>query len=373
MDRALIPSIRRDMKRKIVLITGARQAGKTTLARMLTPDHDYLNFDFPPHRLDIRERSWDRKKELVIFDELHKLKGWKSWLKGIYDVEGLPPAMVVTGSARLDTSRKSGDSLAGRFFQYRLHPFDVKEVQTEIDADEAFSRIMNLGGFPEPFLENDSSYYERWRKSHTDTILRQDLIDLETVRDIVSIETLVELLRRRVGSPVSYSSLARDLERDSSTVKRWLGLLENLYVVFPVRPYHRNIARAILKEPKFYFYDTGLVEGDTGARFENLCACALLKEIHRIADCQGRDAKLHYLRTKDGRELNFVVLEKGKDPLLLEVRYGDDKPCPAFKHFAGFFPTATKIQLVKEIKREKTYPDGLQVRNAVRWLAGLEW
>ena len=371
MDRTLLSSIKKDLKRKIVFITGPRQAGKITLARMLTPNHDYLNFDFPPHRLDIKQRSWDRKKKLVIFGELHKMKGWKSWLKGVYDVEGPTPAFIVTGSARLDVRRKSGDSLAGRFFEYHLHPFDVKETAGEVDPADAFERIMTVGGFPEPFLENDRTFYERWRRSHTDMILRQDMIDLESVRDIAAVETLVELLRQRVGSPVSYSSLARDLERDPGTVKRWLGLLEGLYVVFPVRPFHRNIARSILKEPKYYFYDTGFVEGGVGPRFENLCACALLKEIHRVSDCFGRDVRLHYLRTKDGRELDFAVVEQGARALLIEAKHFDATPSPSFSHFAGFFHGAHMTQLVMEIDKERTYPDGVEVRGAVKWLAAL--
>ena len=371
MDRNLLPSIKKDLERKIVFIKGPRQAGKTTLARMLTPSHDYFNFDFPPHRLDIKQRSWDRKKELVIFDELHKMKGWKSWLKGVYDVEGPAPALVVTGSARLDVMRKSGDSLAGRFFEYHLHPFDVKETAGEVLPADALERIMTVGGFPEPFLENDRTFYERWRRSHTDMILRQDMIDLESVRDIAAMETLVELLRRRVGLPVSYSSLARDLERDAGTVKRWLGLLESMYVVFPVRPFHRNIARSILKEPKYYFYDTGFVEGGVGPRFENLCACALLKEIHRVSDCLGRDVRLHYLRTKDGRELDFAVIEQGRPALLIEAKHSDATPSRSFSHFAGFFHGAHATQLVKEIDKERTYPDGVEVRGAVKWLAAL--
>jgi len=196
-----------------------------------------------------------------------------------------------------------------------------------------------------------------------------DKVGLESVRDIAAIETLVELLRGRVGSPVSYSSLARDLERDSGTIKRWLGLLEGLYVVFSVQPYHRNIARSLLKEPKYYFYDTGLIEGDAGPRFENLCACALLKEVHRASDCLGRDVRLHYLRTRDGRELDFAIMENGKDPILIEAKYGDDTPSAAFKHFAAFFPRSVRVQLVKELGREKTFPDGLEVRNAVKWLS----
>ena len=372
MERLLLPFVRRDLKRKIVLISGPRQSGKTTLARMVCENHDYFNYDYPPHRIALRERSWDRKKDLVIFGELHKMRGWKSWLKGVWDVEGPKPSLLVTGSARLDTARKTGDSLAGRYFQFRLHPFDIKEVKAEIEPEDAFSRLMNVGGFPEPFLENDREFHARWQKTHTDMILRQDLIDLESVRDISSIETLIELLKHRVGSPVSSASLARDLERDPNTVKRWLALLENLCVIFAVRPYHRNVARSILKEPKLYFYDTALVRDDPGMRFENVCACALLKEAHALSDCAGRTAALHYLRTRDGREIDFAVFAEGRDPLLIEAKYGDDAPSQAFSHFATFFGSARKIQLVKELQREKTYPSGVEMRNAVRWLADMK-
>jgi predicted AAA+ superfamily ATPase len=102
--------------KKIILLTGPRQVGKTTLAGVLAEQLDYFNYDHPGDRLSIMERSWDRSKELIVFDELHKLPHWKAWLKGIYDTEGIPPSIVVTGSARLDTYRRVGDSLAGRFF-----------------------------------------------------------------------------------------------------------------------------------------------------------------------------------------------------------------------------------------------------------------
>jgi hypothetical protein len=369
MERALAPFLARDLKRKIVLVSGARQCGKTTLARMIEPDHDYFNYDYAPHRLGLKERSWDRQKKLVVLDELHKMKGWKRWLKGVYDVEGIPPALLVTGSARLDAVRKRGESLAGRFFHFRLHPFDIKEARAEIDPEQAFSRLMTVGGFPEPFLENDPTYYERWKRSHLDMILRQDMIDLESVRDVSAIETLIEMLRVRVGTPVSSASLARDLERDPKTIKRWLLLLENLCVIFPVRPYHRNVARAILKEPKYYFYDTAQVQDAPGPRFENLCACALLKEVHFSADCLGQKVSLHYLRTKDGKEIDFGIFPAGRPPLLMEVKYGDEKPSSSFSHFRTFFPDARNLQLVKNLAREKTYPDGTEVRSAVKWLA----
>jgi uncharacterized protein len=158
------------------------------------------------------------------------------------------------------TYKKVGDSLAGRFFQYRLHPLDIKEAHLGlgVSGEEAFERLMAVGGFPEPFLKNDLRFYRRWQQSHTDIILKQDVLEIGSVRDIAAIEMLIALLKSRVGSTVSYASLARDLERDPTTIKRWLQLLENRYVIFPVLPYSKNIAKSLLKSPKYYFYDTAL-------------------------------------------------------------------------------------------------------------------
>ena len=327
MNRYLIESIRNDLARKIILITGPRQSGKTTLSRMLDEDFDYFNFDNPQHRLDLLDRSWDRKKSLIIFDELHKLKNWKSWIKGIYDTEGIPPSLVVTGSAKLDTYKKVGDSLAGRFFQFRLHPLDLKEIKNlddNIHLEETLDKLLEMGGFPEPYLNGQLRFYKRWKRSHLDIIIRQDLIDLENVRQITAIETLIHLLRRRVGSPVSYSSLARDLQTSDKTIKRWLIILENLYVIFRVTPFHQNIARSILKAPKFYFYDTGQVIGSQGTRLENLTACALLKEIQFREDCFGEEMQLYYLQTKDGKEIDFFINKENSPFLMLEVKCADN-------------------------------------------------
>ena len=202
MKRYLEQYIQADLKKKIILLTGPRQTGKTTLAKMLTNNYDYFNYDNAEHRIDLMEKSWDRSKELIIFDELHKLKNWKSWLKGIYDTEGIPPSIIVTGSAKLDTYKKVGDSLAGRFFQFRLHPLDLKEIHQTVkpnNSEATLERFLNTGGFPEPYLNGSETFYNRWKRSHLDIILKQDLIDLENVQQITSIETLIQLLKKRVG------------------------------------------------------------------------------------------------------------------------------------------------------------------------------
>src|SRR3990167_2415061 len=351
MKRYLDSHIKNALTEKIVLLTGPRQSGKTTLAKQLYNNFDYFNYDAVEDRIALKEKSWDRQKPLVIFDELHKMKEWKRWLKGTYDKEGITPEILVTGSAKLDTYKKVGDSLAGRYFQYRLYPLTLKEaVQYHFanDAQDAFTRLWHCGGFPEPFLHGSETYYKRWRRSHLDIILRQDLIDLQTVRDIQSIETLVHLLKTRVGGGVSYSNLARDLERDVNTIKRWLQLLENLYIIFRVSPYHKNIARSLLKEPKYYFFDIGQVEGSEGAKLENLAALSLLKELHFIEDTTGESTQLHYVRTKDGKEIDFLICIDNMPTHLIEIKQADENPSVGFRHFMPLFPGVKAIQLVKE-------------------------
>lgn len=371
MKRDLLSALAADMHNKILLLTGPRQCGKTTLSKMLTDDYQYLNYDLAEHRLLLSEKSWDRSTSLVIFDELQKMPKWKSWLKGVYDVEGLEPAMIVTGSARLSAFQKTGDSLAGRHFHFRLHPLDMAEAcrHTDLPPDEVFDRLMRVGGFPEPFLNGSDRFYNRWKRSHIDLILREDLISLTAVRDVQAIETLIELLRSRVGSPVSANSLAEDLQKSHTTVRNWLKLLEDLHVIFKVTPFHRSIARSLLQQPKYYFYDNAMVKGDDGVKLENLVACALLKARHYAIDALGENIGLHYLRDKHGREIDFLITREDAPHQLIEVKWQDAN---LSKHFERFLPelTITRQQVVGTLDQRKTYPNGASIEPARDWLRG---
>ncbi len=374
MKRYLEKHIYPDLTQKIVFLSGPRQVGKTTLARNLDLTKAYLNFDSLQDRAIIKNEEWPRDVDVVIFDKLHKMKNWKSWIKGIYDTEGIPPGILVTGSARLETYKKSGDSLAGRYFSYRLHPLSIKEVctYTDIAAEEALVRMTRLSNFPEPFLRNSEVYAKRWRKTHLSAIVREDLLDQEKIREIKSIELLIDLLRTRVGSTVSYSSLARDLQVSSPTIKRWLAALESLYVIFSVTPYHRNIARSILKESKYYFYDTGAVIVNEGVQLENLVACALLKELHFLEDTIGSSVALHYLRDKEKREVDFLIVIDNTPQHLIEVKLSDDTFSPACFHFLKYFPSVKASQIVLNLRKPRM-KTGIRMEAAADFLKNLEF
>ena len=374
MERYLQAPVRADSREKIILVSGPRQSGKTTLARTIHEDHQYLNHDLAEHRLLMGEKSWDRRKPLVIFDELHRMPDWKAWLKGIYDVEGIPPALLVTGSARLAAFRRTGDSLAGRHFHFRLHPIDVKEAVAfaGLEPEQAFARLLRVGGFPEPFLRASERWYRRWRRSHVDVILREDVLTLSAVRDIQSLETLIELLRHRVGSPLSIDSLARDLQKSHNTVQHWLDLLENLYVVFRVAPWRRRVARSLLKASKYYFFDSAMPAGDAGVRLENLVACALLKEVHRAEDVAGEDVALRYVRDRDGREVDFLIVRDGEPWQLIEVKWADAAASPHLRRFLAD-ERMSRVQVVGELAQARSFPDGLRVEPAWSFLRELDF
>jgi predicted AAA+ superfamily ATPase len=356
MERYLEKNVKEDLKNKIIFISGPRQVGKTTMSKQLMPVYEYLNYDSRSDRKVIHAEEWTRDVKLVIFDELHKMKKWKSWIKGIYDTEGIKPPLLVTGSARLDTYKKGGESLAGRFFPFRLHPLTVKESCRYLHEESrvALDTLLKFGGFPEPYIKKNDRFAKRWRRIHTDTIIREDLLDLERVRDIKSIEILIDLLRARIGATTSFTSLANDLQVSVHTVKHWLQILENLYVIFSVRPYSRNITRSILKEAKYFLYDTGAVDGGLGAKLENTVACALLRELHFIEDTTGSRVALHYLRDKEKNEVDFLVVIDNKPVMMIEVKAGDDNFSSALFRFGKLLPTAKTVQVVHGLKRKKT-------------------
>jgi predicted AAA+ superfamily ATPase len=313
--RYLRQHIINDLSEKMVFLGGPKQVGKTTLAQSLLHEYQdhhpgYYNWDFEDHKKKIKDRSWPKNQRLIVLDEIHKLKGWRNLIKGFYDTLKNTHSFLITGSARLDHFRKGGDSLLGRYYYYRLHPYSLPELGGNASD---LKRLMQFGGFPEPLLEQKVEHHARWLKQRLGHLIRTDLRDLENVKDLDKMYTLAEELPRRVGSPLSRLSLAHDLELDFKTIKRWLGILDSLYYTFQISPFGAPKIRAVKKEQKLYLWDWSQIE-DQGARFENLVACHLLKFCHYHEDIFGHTMELRFIRDTDSREIDFVVI-KNKKPL----------------------------------------------------------
>lgn len=371
MRRKQEQQIINDLQKKIVFVVGPRQVGKTWLAKEIGTKFEnttYLNYDHFDDQKIIKEGSWLPSTELLILDELHKMPAWKNHLKGIFDTRPENLKILVTGSARLDAFRQTGDSLAGRFFAHRLLPFSVSEISPDPLSTD-FDRFLERGGFPEPFLSDSKTDALRWRNQYVDGLIRTDVLDFERIHDLKTLQTVFEMLRRRVGSPVSLASIARDVNASPSTVTKYVEILESLFIVFRVTPYSRNIARSILKEPKLYFYDNGLVVGDEGARFENFVAVSLLKHVLGMADIEGQKMELKYLRTKDNREIDFCLVRDDMIAEAIEAKVRDSAPSKALKYFCERYDLPG-TQVVKNLRNERLVGH-VEIRNAEGYLRGL--
>lgn len=376
MRRYLEAQLQRDLGRKAVVLTGARQVGKTTLARQLLEQVStglYLNWDIHSDRSVLQRQSWDPRAQLLVLDEIHKMPAWKQWLKGVIDARPADQALLVTGSARMDTFRQSGESLAGRYLHLHLDPISVREwcAQTGALPDAALLHLIERGGFPEPALAASADEARRWRRQYATDLIREDVIEFSRLQEINSLRVFVELLRQRVGSPLSLASIARDLALSPTTLRRYLDILQALYVVIVVRPWHRNIARALLQAPKVYFTDTGMVRGDEGVRFENAVAVMLSKQAHYLGDIRGQEVGLHYIRTKDGAEVDFCLSVEGALSQLVECKLSDIHPHRALTRFAGQFPDAGAVQLVRDARLSEQR-GAIAIEPAAAWLARLD-
>ena len=371
--RYLLPKLQKDLKKKMVILAGPRQCGKTTLARsLLDKDGEYLNWDIVKDRRIIRDIAWPKDASLVVLDELHKAPKWKNLLKGVADEFGNKPPVLVTGSARLDAFRKTGDALTGRHYFYRLHPIDVAESKRflpEVDLAARVQRLLLTGGFPEAFLNPDEA--QRLLNDRLDLVVREDSRDLTRISSWRGVADLVELLRDRVGKPVKYDSLARDLRISPPTVRSWIELLEKLYIVFLLPPYSSRLSRSIRKEKRVFFFDCAAAYDETrGAQLENLVACCLLKHIQFRKDTTGENRELFYLRDKEKRKVDFVVTLNRRIHWLIEVKKSDDAISNSLRYYTDRLKPKEAIQLVLQLDRAlekygiKTLPLGT-------WLEGL--
>lgn len=361
-------------ERQMAFVSGPRQVGKSTLIDSLCGAKDIsFNWDRPDDRRailkgsdyiieqhGILDLSPGNSRRLVAFDEIHKFRQWKNFLKGFFDASEDAASVLVTGSARLNIYKRGGDSLMGRYFLYRMHPLSVGElISRPYDpclirvpgslSEEAFQALYRYGGFPEPYLRGTDRFYNRWIRLRTEQMFREDLRDLTRVQDIDQLMTLSQVLLSQAGSMVSYSALANEVRVSVDTIRRWLTLLESIYFSFRIRPWFRNVSKSLRKQPKVYPWDWSPVN-EAGARIECFTASHLLKAVHWWTDIGLGQFELHYIRDTAKREVDFLISKDSEPWMMVEVKKSQKEPLStALKHFAEVLKVPHAFQAVLEM------------------------
>jgi len=339
----------------MVFLAGPRQSGKTTLAKQIAAGFTnsiYCNWDISEDRRTLLEnpaffttmKRRDSSLPLVVFDEIHKYRDWKNYLKGIYDRYAAEYCFLVTGSGRLDLYQRGGDSLAGRYLLFNLFPFTTAEMNAErpdfmtfqqnpldLNITNHEQRMANwqqleeCSGFPEPFLKARPASWRRWSGTYNRQLLREDIRDMSDIRQIDTMESLFTLLPSRIGSPLSIAGLSRDLGVSYATVQSWLALFEQFFLTFSIPTWTERIARAILKERKVYLFDYPRVT-DQAARFENQVALELLRGVTTWNNLGHGEFSLHFIKNKEQQEVDFLIVRELNPWLLIEAKLADEQP-----------------------------------------------
>lgn len=388
--------------KSMIFLAGPRQAGKTTLGQIISSSFTnslYFNWDIAEHRINFMENPTffeaverkDSSTPLIIFDEIHKYKDWKNYLKGIYDRFHEKYQFLVSGSGRLDLYQKGGDSLAGRYFLFHLWPFTISElgknnrdIEVFLDAPlqitmenadelkEIWSGLSEMSGFPEPYLAGRMTTYRRWSNTYSQQLIREDIRDLTGVKSVIDMETLYLVLPSKVGSPISVPSLARDLKVSYNSIRSWLSIFERFFLIFSIAPWTRRITRAIQKERKVYLWDIPRVK-EPAARFENVVALELWRAITAWNDMGYGTFSLHFIKNKEQQEVDFLIANENVPFLLIEAKLSDAQPSSALKKFQDVLKIPG-VQLIKESEGYRMIPNGDQqmlVSPAYQWLSSL--
>lgn len=358
--------------RQMALLSGPRQVGKTTMCREL--GNAYLNWDNADDRRVIQKGPKAVAERLaldelsaeglaVTFDELHKHPRWKAFLKGFFDTYEKQARILVTGSARLDIFRRGGDSLMGRYFLYRIHPYSVAErIRTTIPqapiqppaplAQEEWDALWQHGGFPEVFLRREMRFTRRWRALRNEQLMKEDVRQVAQIQDMGALQTLSALLQERSGQQLIYSNLANEIGVSVPTVQRWIKVFEHLYFGFTLRPWFANITKALRKEPKWFLRDWSGID-ELGAKAETFIACHLLKAVEGWTDLGIGNFELRYLRDKLKREVDFLIVRDRKPWCLVEVKASR----AALSESLGYFQSRTKAPHAFQVVIDMPYVD----------------
>lgn len=386
-----------DFGRQMRFVAGPRQVGKTTLAKTFLSRSQmregYYNWDLrkirdryrkDPYFFETYLYDFEGERPLwICFDEIHKMPKWKNILKDYFDRFEKECRFIITGSARLDWFRKSGDSLAGRYFLFRLFPFSLAEVSRrkpiavddECSATEFIERklstlvyesafleqLLNYSGFPEPCSKAKSTFHRRWQRDMVDRLVREDIRDLTRIVDVENVAMVMSLLPERVGSPLSLNAIREDVGISYTAIKNCVSALQLAYALFLVPPYSTRISRAVKKEKKGYFFDWTRCS-DMPKCFENYVAVELKSMTARWND-QGLGLyELFFIRTRDGKETDFLITKDRNPWCLFEVKSKDGAIDRHHYKHAGLLGGIPVVQIcLEERVLKKTGENGIRV------------
>lgn len=364
-----------DFDDHMIFFMGARQVGKTTLSKLIAQtykEHLYLNWDIDEDReLILSGQQFIEKlfpkdrlgpKPCIVFDELHKYKNWKNFIKGFYDKYKADYAILVTGSARLNVFQKGGDSLMGRYIPYTVHPFSVGELNPssiqnlvrnpyQIQKEDWIS-LNQFGGFPDPFFKRKETFYNQWKRTRRSQLFREDIRELTHIHEISQIELFAQLLSHQSSNILNRSSFGSKLNVSVQTINRWLEALKEFYYAFAIYPWRTNIPHSLVKEPKVFLYDWSLVK-DAGMRYETMLAAMLKKSVDFWNESGAGEFDLFFLRDKQQREVDFLVTREEQPWLLVEAKMSEQ---PLSKNLY-YFQEQTKAPLAFQVTQNMAYVD----------------
>ena len=322
---------------------------------------------------------------MIIFDEIHKCRNWKNYLKGVYDEGKDDYCFLVSGSGRLDTYQRGGDSLAGRYLMLHLWPFTMAELAGSCAPFEEFIRnplfismerssvqreiweqLSRMSGFPEPFLANRETSYRRWSQGYSRQLIREDIRDLTELKLLQEMENLYLLLPSKIGSPLFVASLSGSLGVAYNSIRSWLDVFERFFLVLGISPWTGRIARAIWKERKYYIWDVPRIQ-DAAARFENMAAMELYRAVTSWNDLGLGRFSLHFVRNKEKEGVDFLFAGEKGPVLLVEAKLSDRDPSPSLRKFQRMLRVPA-VQIAGEGETYRLIPnDGMSILVAPAW------
>ncbi len=330
-------------KYPVVSITGPRQSGKTTLAQMLFPDYTYLSLERPDYREQAQEdpnRFLGAFEQGVILDEVQRVPDLFSYIQVIVDRTRKPGRFILTGSQNFLLLERISQSLAGRVAVFRLLPFSIAEIQSSPYAHKDLDICLFSGTYPPVYDRNHDPH--SWYMDYIQTYIERDVRSVRKVTDLALFQKFLSLCAGRAGQLLNLNGLAGECGISHNTAGDWMSVLEASYLVFRLYPYHKNFNKRIVKQPKLYFYDTGLLCALLGLQepaqlqqhylrgsiFESF----IISEFVKARWLAGLSGHGFFWRDRHGHEIDYLV-ETVRDLIPIEIKSGETIRTSMFKGF----------------------------------------